>query len=67
MPNPDTSTTLLTAAELARQYGRNVRTVHRMVRSGRLSPAMKLPGRTGALLFRAEDAEAAFAPAREAS
>lgn len=31
--------------------GKDVRTVHRLADSGALPSAMKLPGRTGALLF----------------
>ena len=51
MPTPD----LIPTSEVARIYGCDVRTVHRMVRDGRLEPAIRCPGKRGALLFRRED------------
>lgn len=62
-----TTNNLLTTAEVAKRHGRDVRTVHRMVASGRLVPEMKLPGRTGALLFRADQVDAAFAATEQAA
>jgi DNA-binding transcriptional MerR regulator len=46
---------LLTASEVAAQTGRSLRTIHRWAESGRLPVALRLPGKTGALLFRPED------------
>lgn len=48
---------LIPTAEVAQILGRDVRTVHRMVESGRLTPALKIPGRTGAYLFDQHDVE----------
>lgn len=61
-----TSQPLLTTAEVAQRLGVDVRTVHRMVASGRLTPVQKLPGRTGSYVFSAAAVEA-VAPEREAS
>lgn len=47
-------TTFLTAAEVADKFGCDTSTVRRMVQDGRLT-ATKLPGKTGALLFDADD------------
>jgi hypothetical protein len=47
MPNG----TLVTSPEVATQLGVSVRTVHRLVTSNQLIPAMKLPGPNGAFLF----------------
>jgi excisionase family DNA binding protein len=49
---------LVTVSEIAEMRGRSVRTVQRMIASGRLVPAMQLPGKTGAFLFRRADVEA---------
>ena len=46
---------LLPTAEVASIYGCDVRTVHRLVERGRLTPAIKAPGKRGALLFRRAD------------
>ena len=43
--------TLLSTAEAAARAGVKPRTLHRWVQSGRLAPAHKLPGDTGAYLF----------------
>lgn len=52
MPNtPD----LIPASEVARIYGCHVRTVHRLVAKGDLTPAIKAPGAKGAFLFRRVD------------
>lgn len=48
----------ITTAEVAALLGVDRRTVHRMVAAGTLSPTLKLPGRTGALLFARADVEA---------
>lgn len=42
---------LIPTAEAAQILRVDVRTVHRMADDGRLTPALKIPGRTGALLF----------------
>ena len=55
MPTPD----LLPTSEVARIYGCDVRTVHRMVAKGLLVPAIKAPGLRGALMFRRSDVLAA--------
>lgn len=59
MPNPD----LLSTAEVADLRRVHVRTVHRWVATGRLTPALKLPGGTGAYLFNRSDVEALAEPA----
>lgn len=48
----------LTTAQAAELLGKSVATVNRMVLLGRLNPAAKLPGKTGAYLYRREDIEA---------
>lgn len=53
------ATDLLTAKEAADRLGVTARTVARWVDSGRLAHAHKLPGPTGAYLFRPEDVDAA--------
>lgn len=60
MTHPD----LLPTSEVARIYGCDVRTVHRMVAKGTLTPAIKAPGLRGALLFRREDVFAAAVQAQ---
>lgn len=50
---------LLPTAEVARIYGKDVRTIHRMVDRGVLVPAIRAPGPRGAMLFRREDVFAA--------
>jgi excisionase family DNA binding protein len=53
---------LVTTAEVAAALGVHVRTVHRMVARGELTPAFKAPGLRGPLLF---DKEAVDALSRE--
>jgi len=48
---------LIPTAEVARRLGRDVRTVHRWVDAGRLTPVAKTPGIRGALLFNARDVD----------
>lgn len=48
---------LLTSPEVATRLGRSIRTVHRLVISGQLVPAQKLPGPNGAFLFDPADVE----------
>jgi hypothetical protein len=50
----------LTSAQVAKSTGYSVRKVHRMVASGKLRYAQKLPGRTGSYLFRPSDVRRAF-------
>lgn len=50
--------TLVSTAEVAQRLGVDVRTVHRMVSEGTLTPAAKLPGKTGAYVFDPADIEA---------
>jgi DNA-binding transcriptional MerR regulator len=47
---------LVATAEVAALCGVNHRTVNRWVESGRLTPAGKVPGLTGAHFFHREDA-----------
>lgn len=47
----------ITTAEAARTLGVSVRTVHRMVNAGTLTPTMKLPGSTGAYLLDSAEVE----------
>jgi excisionase family DNA binding protein len=49
---------LLSTAQVAELLGKSTATVKRMALAGTLPPAMKLPGETGAYLFRVEDVEA---------
>jgi excisionase family DNA binding protein len=49
---------LIPTSEVARLRNVDVRTVHRWVTRGELTPAVKAPGLRGALLFRREDVEA---------
>jgi predicted site-specific integrase-resolvase len=53
---------LLTAAEVAEMAGRHVFTVHRWASNGKLPVAQKLPGATGAYLFRRGDVESLLEP-----
>lgn len=49
------SNDLVPTAEAATILNRHVRTVHRLVAEGLLSPAVKIPGKTGAYLFHRAD------------
>ena len=51
----------LTANEAAGRAGVTRRTITRWIESGRLNPAARLPGETGALLFLPADVDAAAA------
>jgi excisionase family DNA binding protein len=51
-------TDLLTTAQVADLRGVSVRTIHRLVADHKLTPAVKLPGGTGAYLFHRDDVEA---------
>lgn len=48
----------LTTSQVAAAKDVNVRTVARWVEAGHLTPAMRLPGDTGAMLFDPNDVEA---------
>jgi hypothetical protein len=50
----------LTSAQVAKSAGVSVRKVHRMVASGKLRYAQRLPGGTGAYLFRPSEVRRAF-------
>lgn len=52
---------LISAAEVAGLLRKDTRTVQRMAEHGQLPVAGKLPGRTGAYLFDAEDVAAHIA------
>lgn len=49
---------LISTSEAARLIGKDVSTINRWCASGKLTPAFKLDGRTGAYLFHREDVEA---------
>lgn len=57
MPNVE----LLTTAEVAARLGVHVRTVHRWVQTGRISPVKRAAGIRGAMLFDADDVDSAGA------
>lgn len=46
---------LISTASLAKKWGVDVRTIHRMVARGQLTPYIVGPGERGAYMFRAED------------
>ena len=54
---PMQHTALLGVTEAAEHLGCSVATVKRLARAGQLVPAHKLPGQTGAYLFRLRDVE----------
>ena len=54
---------LVSTAEAAQMLNRHVRSIHRLVQTGELVPVAKIPGRTGAYLFRRGDVEALKASA----
>lgn len=54
---------LISSAEAAEILNYHVATINRMVAAGKLTPAIKLPGKTGAYLFNRADIEALHAPA----
>jgi Helix-turn-helix domain len=58
---------LITTANVADRLGCDVRTVHRMVRTRRLTPVQKLPGRTGSYVFSPTDVDALLALLSERS
>lgn len=53
--------TQITTTQVAERYEVSPRTIRRMIASGELTPATKLPARTGPYLFEEEEAERAFA------
>lgn len=57
---------LISIGQIVETYGVARKTVMRWIQAGKIVPALTLPGRTGAHLFRTEEAHAAFAcwPAR---
>jgi predicted site-specific integrase-resolvase len=54
-------TDYISTGELAQRRGVTVKTVLRWVAAGKVTPAMKLPGKTGAYLFDASVADEAAA------
>lgn len=50
-------TELLATRQVADALGIDVSTISRWVKEGRISPAMRLPGKTGAMLFTPKDVE----------
>lgn len=56
MPNA-VNADLISTAELAKELGVHVRTIHRMVKRGQLSTHLRAPGEKGAWLFLREDVE----------
>lgn len=54
MPTSD----LVKAREAAERLGVDIRTIHRWVAAGRLTPVIVVPGYKGALLFARADIEA---------
>lgn len=58
---------LLTAEQAAERAGVNRRTISKWADSGRLPVALRLPGATGARLFRVSDVDAATDPVKAAS
>jgi len=53
---------LLTTAQVAQLCGRHPRTIARWVIEGRITPAHRLPGENGAMLFRAKDVASLATP-----
>jgi DNA-binding transcriptional MerR regulator len=51
-PDDEDLVTTQQAAEIA---GKNIRTIHRLVDAGTLTPVIKVPGKTGAYMFRRAD------------
>lgn len=51
---PDVSD-LVSTAEIAQEWDVDVRTVHRWVERGLLTPCLRAPGRRGAYLFQRKD------------
>lgn len=58
---------LLPTADVAARLGKDVSTVLRMVKAGRLTPVVKTPGLRGAYLFDPEDVAALLEPESQAS
>lgn len=54
---PKTQHELVVTAEVAQRLGVDVRTVHRLVSAGRLTPAAKTPGIRGAYLFTPDEVD----------
>lgn len=57
------SNALLSTREAAERSGYSIATIARMAADGRLPIAHRLPGKTGAFLFRPEDVDALTAEA----
>jgi excisionase family DNA binding protein len=60
-------TDLITSPQVAALLGKSIRTIHRLVDAGELTPTMKLPGPNGAYLFRRADVEALVTPLRSSA
>jgi excisionase family DNA binding protein len=57
----------MATSEVAEQLGVSIATVNRMAKDGRLTPALKMPGRTGAFVFLRAQVEGAAADTKEAA
>lgn len=57
MTEPHQDEPLIGTAEVCRIKGVHRSTVKRWVDEGRLTPAVKLPGKTGAMMFRRSDVD----------
>lgn len=62
-----TTPDLIPTSEVAEIMGKSVRTVHRLIQSGDLKPALKIAGQSGAYLFNRSDVEALAAAPTEAA
>lgn len=58
---------LLTSRQAAERLGTTTTTINRWAKSGRLAPALQVPGYNGAHLFKVEDVEAVRENADKAS
>lgn len=57
LPVSEATADLLTTAEVAVLLGKAIPTINRWAATGQLPVALRLPGRTGANLFRRSDVE----------
>lgn len=57
-----TTAALLPSVEVCERLNIDRSTLSRWVQIGRITPAMRLPGKTGSMLFSPEDVDALLAP-----